>query len=147
MRLPDPNYEDRGVGHIPRFYRWLSGHIAPFQDADGPPPNRFWPFLRWALKGSGGQIQIAIAASVSVRIATVTGFFLIGWVIDQAQSVGPNYLSENWLSVLLVALFYILVWPLAMVANAAVNSVSLGPNLYALAVSYTHLTLPTIYSV
>lgn len=135
MRLPDPDYEDRGVGHIPKLYRWLSGQIEPFQEADGPPPSSFWPFLRWALKGSGGQIKVAVAASVSVGIATVTGFYLIGWLIDEAQAFGPTYFDENWGSLLLVALFYILVWPMTMVANAAINSVSLGPNLYALVLS------------
>ncbi|MEO1024364.1 MAG: ABC transporter ATP-binding protein [Pseudomonadota bacterium] len=135
MRLPDPDYEDRGVGHIPGIYRWLSDQINPFQEADGPPPDSFWPFMRWALRGSGSQIKYAVAASVSVGIASVTGFYLIGWLIDEAQAFGPAYLSENWGSLLLVALFYILIWPLTLVANAAFNSVSLGPNLYALVLS------------
>ena len=135
MRLPDPDYEDRGVGHVPGIYRWLSDQIDPFQEADGPPPNSFRPFMRWALRGSGSQIKIAVAASVSVGVTSVTGFYLIGWLIDEAQSFGPTYLSENWGSLLLVALFYIVVWPLTLVANAAFNSVSLGPNLYALVLS------------
>ena len=135
MRLPDPHYEDRGVGHIPGVYRWLADRIDPFREAEGPPPTRFWSFLHWSLEGTGLQIACAIAASVSVGIATVTGFYLIGWLIDAAQGYGPGFLADNWVTFALVAAFFILVWPMTMVANAAFNSVNLGPNLYALVLS------------
>lgn len=135
MRFPDPNYEDRGVGHIPAIYRWLADTIEPFRDADGPPPRRFWPFMRWALEGTGLQVKIAVAASISVGIATVLGFYLIGWLIDAAQAHGPGFLADNWLAFTMVALFYLVIWPMTMVANAAFNSVTLGPNLYALVLS------------
>ncbi len=135
MRLPDPNFEDPGAGHIPAIYRWLSDTIEPFREADGPPPRKLWPFLGWALEGAGLQMKIAVAASVSVGIATVLGFYLIGWLIDAAQAYGPGYLADNWVAFSLVAVFYLLVWPMTMVANAAFNSVTLGPNLYALVLS------------
>ena len=135
MRFPDPNYEDRGVGHIPAIYRWLANTIEPFREADGPPPQKFWPFMGWALEGTGIQIKIAVVASVSVGIATVLGFYLIGWLIDAAQAHGPGYLGDNWIAFVLIAAFYLVVWPMTMVANAAFNSVTLGPNLYALVLS------------
>lgn len=135
MKLPDPNYEDRGVGSIPAVYRWLADTIDPFREADGPPPAKFWPFMGWALEGTGLQVKIAVIASVSVGIATVLGFYLIGWLIDAAQTYGPGFLSANWVAFALIAIFYMVVWPLTMVANAAFNSVTLGPNLYALVLS------------
>lgn len=135
MRLPDPDYEDKGVGHIPGVYRRLSDTIEPFREADGPPPKAFWPFMRWSLEGAGQQMKIAVAASVSVGVATVLGFYLIGWLIDAAQAYGPGYLSDNWVWFALVAIFYVVIWPMTMVANAAFNSVTLGPNLYPLVLS------------
>ena len=135
MRLPDPTYKDPGVGHIPAVYRRLADTIEPFAEADGPPPDRLWPFMNWATKGSGTQVKIAVAASVSVGFATVAGFWLIGWLIDAAQAHGPGFLAEKWWAVALLAVFYLIVWPLTLIANAAFNSVTLGPNLYALALS------------
>ena len=124
MKLPDPNYEDRGVGPIPAIYRWLADTIDPFREADGPPPNKLWSFMGWALEGAGLKIKIAVVASVSVGIATVLGFYLIGWLIDAAQAYGPGFLSANWVTFGLIAAFYLVVWPLTMVANAAFNSVT-----------------------
>ena len=49
MRLPEDDYEDRGVGHVPRLFTWLADRIAYFAPAEGPPPNKLWPFLRWSL--------------------------------------------------------------------------------------------------
>lgn len=135
MRLPDPDFKDPGIGHIPAIYRRLADTIEPFREADGPPPNRFWPFMRWAIEGSGTQVWIAVAASVSVGIATVVGFDLIGRLIDGAQAHGSTYLADKWWMMALLAGFYLIVWPLTLIANAAFNSVTLGPNLYALVLS------------
>ena len=120
---------------IPALYRWLADRVAPFQPADGPPPGRLWPFMRWALRGSERAMWVAMAASVSVGITTVVGFWLIGWVIDAAQATGPGFLAQNPWPLALVALFFVVVWPLSLVANAAFNSLTLGPNLYALSLS------------
>ncbi len=135
MRLPDPDYQDPGTGSIPKIYRHLADTIEPFRPADGPPPRSFRPFLRWALEGAGRQMWIAIAASISVGIATIAGFYLIGWLIDTAQAVGPGFLATHWWAIALLAVFYLIVWPISLVANAAFNSVTLGPNLYALVLS------------
>ena len=60
MRLPDPNYEDPGVGSIPPIFRRLANLVEPFRPASGPPPGSFWPFLRWALEGSGTQMKVCL---------------------------------------------------------------------------------------
>ncbi len=135
MRFPEPGDEQLETGSIPAIYRRLADTIEPFEPADGPPPQSFWPFLRWALSGAGAQMKIAIAASVSVGITTIAGFYLIGWLIDKAQSVGPDFLATHGWTVALLAVFYLVVWPISLVANAAFNSVTLGPNLYALVLS------------
>ncbi|MEM7720029.1 MAG: ABC transporter ATP-binding protein [Pseudomonadota bacterium] len=120
---------------MPGVYRRLADTIEPFRPANGPPPQAFWPFLRWALDGAGTQMKVAIAASISVGITTILGFYLIGWLIDTAQSVGPGFLASHGWAIVLFALFYMIIWPLSLVANAAFNSVTLGPNLYALVLS------------
>lgn len=132
MRVPDPKWEDRGVGHIPAVFRWLADLIEPFRAADGPPPRSLWPFIFWALEGTGREVRIAVVASVAVGITGVVGFYLIGWLIDQAQATGPGYLQSHWWQFALVALFYLTFWPISLVLNAAFNSVTLGPNIYAL---------------
>ncbi|WP_428927325.1 ABC transporter ATP-binding protein [Marinibacterium sp. SX1] len=132
MRWPEGEVAERKVAEIHPFYQRLADTIAPFRQADGYPPQKLLPFMRWALEGAGTQIWLAIAASISVGITTVLGFWLIGWVIDQAQTVGPGFLVSHGWAVALLALFYLVAWPLSMAANAAFNSVTLGPNLYAL---------------
>lgn len=135
MRFPEKGDEKLEAGSVPGVYRWLADTIEPFQPADGPPPRAFWPFMRWALSGAEAQMKLAILASISVGVTTIAGFYLIGWLIDQAQAVGPGFLATHGWTVALLAVFYLLVWPLSLVANAAFNSVTLGPNLYALVLS------------
>ncbi|MEM6891774.1 MAG: ABC transporter ATP-binding protein, partial [Pseudomonadota bacterium] len=74
-------------------------------------------------------------ASISVGITTVAGFYLIGWLIDKAQASGPDFLVTHGWAIALLALFYLVIWPASLVANAAFNSITLGPNLYALVLS------------
>ena len=135
MRFPEPGDEKLETGSIPGIYRRLADTIEPFKPAEGPPPRSFWPFMRWALDGAGTQMKIAIVASISVGVTTILGFFLIGWLIDKAQAVGPGFLASHGWTVALLAVFYLVIWPLSLVANAAFNSVTLGPNLYALVLS------------
>ncbi len=117
------------------IYRRLANLIEPFAPADGPPPRTLWPFLGWALRGTGAQIRIAVAASIAVGVAMVAGFYMIGWLIDRAQIIGPGYVSTHFVEYAAVALFFVVLWPLTLVANAAFNSLTLGPNLYALVLS------------
>ncbi|MEM8729928.1 MAG: ABC transporter ATP-binding protein [Pseudomonadota bacterium] len=135
MKWPESELAEGKVADIPFLYQWLADRIAPFQPATGYPPQKLWPFLRWALSGTEGQIWLAVVASVSVGITTVAGFWLIGWVIDRAQSIGPEGLSAHMGPLLLLSVFYLIIWPLSLAANAAFNSVTLGPNLYALTLS------------
>lgn len=135
MRFPEPGDEKLEAGHIPAVYRRLADTIEPFRPASGPPPQSFWPFLRWSLEGAGTQMKIAVIASISVGVTTIVGFYMIGWLIDKAQSVGPGFLASHGWAVALLALFYLVIWPISLVANAAFNSVTLGPNLYALVLS------------
>lgn len=135
MRSPVQDEVDQAVGPIPAVYRWLADLVAPFQPAEGPPPGDLMPFMRWALRGAGRQIRLAVVASVSVGVTTVLGMYMVGWVIDAAQAAGPEFLSTRGWQFAVLALFFLIAWPASLVVNAAYNSVVLGPNLYALSLA------------
>ncbi|MEL6520098.1 MAG: ABC transporter ATP-binding protein, partial [Pseudomonadota bacterium] len=135
MTQPNDKDEERTQTPVHPIYWWMANRIEPFRQASGPPPQTLWPFLGWALEGTGREIKIAVFASICVGIATVTGMFLIGWLIDEAQATGPGFLAAEWWKYAVVAGFYLTIWPLAMVINAAFNSVALGPNVFALTLS------------
>ncbi|MBB94746.1 MAG: multidrug ABC transporter ATP-binding protein [Rhodobacteraceae bacterium] len=132
MKWPEGEVAECKVANIHPVYQRLADTIAPFRRAEGYPPQKLIPFMGWALEGAWTQIWLAIAASISVGVTTVVGFWLIGWVIDTAQAVGPGFLVSHIWAIVLLAVFYMGIWPLSMAANAAFNSVTLGPNLYAL---------------
>ncbi|WP_172327715.1 ABC transporter ATP-binding protein [Mangrovicoccus sp. HB161399] len=134
-KWPEAEIAERKAGRIPPVFRRLADTIEPFAQAEGPPPRSLRPFLGWALQGAGTQIRLAVAASISVGITTVLGFWMIGWVIDGAQAAGAGYLASNGWQFAALALFFLAVWPLSMVANAAFNTITLQPNLYALVLS------------
>lgn len=135
MRWPDPEQAERKAGRVSKVYQWLADLIPPFQPAEGPPPRKLIPFMGWALHGARGQIRLAVLASIAVGITQVLGMYMIGWVIDTAQTNGAGVLSTHGWQFAALALFFLLVWPASMVVNAAFNSVVLGPNLYALSLA------------
>ncbi len=112
-------------------FRWFADLIQPFTRADGPPPGALWPFFRWSLAGAGPQITFAFLFSVLVGLSEIIGAYMIGWVIDTAQATGPGFLAENVWILLGMAAFFVLLRPVLMALNAALNSLMLGANLYA----------------
>ena len=112
--------------------------IAPFAAADGPAPKKLVAFFKWALKGSGWTVAIALAMSVVVGLSEILGAAFIGWAIDAAQETGPEFLQTAIWSLIGIAVFFIFVRPSLMALNAALNSVALGPNLYPLVMSRLH---------
>ncbi len=110
--------------------------IEPFAQAETPPPDRFWPFMRWALRGAFPAIFLGLAVSVAVGVTEVGSASLIGWLIDLAQSQGPaELLRDAWPMLLAAAAFFLLLRPVLMGAGAAVNALTLGPNLFPLVLS------------
>ncbi|MEL6168966.1 MAG: ABC transporter ATP-binding protein [Pseudomonadota bacterium] len=136
MRLPEERQEKliehAGAQPVHEVFHQLADRIDPFARAEGSPPRSLVPFLKWSLRGTERQMLIALVASVSVGVSTILGFWLISWLIDSAQAFGPGFLATEWWRFAIVAVFYLIVWPATLVANAAFNSVALMPNLYAL---------------
>ncbi|MEX2519156.1 MAG: ABC transporter ATP-binding protein [Paracoccaceae bacterium] len=112
--------------------RVFSSLIRPFSAADGPPPNVFGRFVRWTLSGAWRAIWIAALAGALVGGLESLGSLLIGRVIDDALAAAPEtYFAENWPQLLFVAVFFVLIRPAAMALSAALNAVTLGPNLFS----------------
>ncbi|WP_340108089.1 ABC transporter ATP-binding protein [Pikeienuella sp. HZG-20] len=112
--------------------RLFAGLIRPFAAAKGAPPSRFRDFLRWALAGAWPAILLAGGAGALVGGLEAVGSLLIGWVIDDAlASDRATYFADQWPMLLFVAAFFMLIRPAAMTLSAALNSITLGPNLFA----------------
>jgi ATP-binding cassette, subfamily B, bacterial len=116
--------------------RLLSDIIKAFRHADGPPPDRLFPFLRWALQGAFPAIFLMLAFSILTGLTEVAGASIIGWLIDAAQSRGAEALFPGILPGLLgVAAFFLILRPLVMGGGAAVTALTLQPNIYPLVLS------------
>jgi len=110
--------------------------IDAFAHAEGPPPERLWPFMRWALRGAFPAIFFGFAVSVAVGATEVLAAALVGWVIDLAQARGPaEFFADSWPFLLAAAAFFLILRPVLMGTGAAVNGLTLGPNLYPLVLS------------
>ncbi len=116
--------------------RRFAGLIDAFRRAEGPPPDRLWPFMRWALEGAWPAIWLTLAVSICVGLSEVVAAFLVGWLIDLAQNLGPTELfAESWPMLLGALAFFVLLRPGVMGLTAALTGVTLGPNLYPLVLS------------
>jgi ATP-binding cassette, subfamily B, bacterial len=114
----------------------FSDLIEPFRRADGPPPTGLPVFMRWALTGAFPAIFVALGVSVAVGLTEVGAAFVVGWLIDLAQARGAEGLfAETWPALLGAALFFLLVRPALMGLSAALNALTLQPNLYPLVLS------------
>ncbi len=114
----------------------FSDMIDAFARAEGPPPDRLWRFMRWALAGSFAAISVGLAISILVGLAEVGAAWIVGWLIDLAQSRGPEGLiADSWPALLAATLFFLVLRPVLMGAGAAINALTLGPNLYPLVMS------------
>ena len=117
----------------------LGDLIAPFAPADGPPPQKLWPFFGWCLKGSWPMFWVASGISAVAGTLEVVSAMILGWVIDSALNTGTvDYFAQNvWLLAGFVAI-YMIVRPVALGATAASNAIVLGANVLPLVLSRLH---------
>ena len=117
----------------------FSSLIDHFQPADGPPPDRLWPFIRWCLKGSWGVMGVTFGLSLLVGFFEIAGYWLFGWVIDYAMGYGQDGLfSDNIWLFAGIAAFFIVIRPLTMGLNAALNTLGVMNNANPLILSRLH---------
>ncbi len=111
--------------------RAFSGLIRPYAAADGPPPQTFGAFIRWALRGAWPAIWLGTFLGALVGVLESVGSVLIGWVIDEAvASNRATYFADNFWLILGAALFFVALRPASMALSAAVNAITLGPNVF-----------------
>ncbi len=110
--------------------------IDAFARADGPPPIRLWRFIAWAMQGAFPAVLLALAVSIAVGVTEVASASVVGWLIDLAQSEGAEGLiARSWPWLLAAAGFFLVLRPGLMGIGAALNALTLGPNLYPLVLS------------
>ena len=114
----------------------LENLIDAFRPADGPPPQKLWPFLRWALSGSWPWLIVAALLSVLVGVMDVITAFILGEVIDLAVEAGTEgfFATQGPYLALFVA-FFLLVRPGVFALSAASQNIIVGPNVNPLVLS------------
>jgi len=114
----------------------LSDLIDSFAHADGPPPDRLGAFLRWVLAGAFPVIGVMLVISLATGATEVGAAWMVGWLIDHAQSLGPEALfARLWPVMLAISAFFLVLRPAVMGLGAAVTALGLQPNLYPLVMS------------
>ena len=110
--------------------------IDAFQPADGPPPRTLAAFIRWALSGAWPMLGLAGLLSALAGALEVLAALVLGRVIDAAVTGDPGeFLAQNWLLVLGVAVFFVVLRPAAFGASSAANAIMVQPNVLPLVLS------------
>ncbi|MEL6570520.1 MAG: ABC transporter ATP-binding protein [Pseudomonadota bacterium] len=110
--------------------------LAPFQPADGPPPQTLYRFMAWALRGSFPQITFASLFSILAGVIEVASAIILGWVIDAALATTPGvFFGENSGLVIGVIAYFLILRPIILGIAGVLQSVILGPQIYPLILS------------
>jgi len=107
----------------------LTNWIDPFARADSPPPARLLPFLHWCLKGAYPAIIAAAALSALTGVFEVVTAQMLGLVIDGALEGGSDFVRRDWLLLMAVGGFFLVLRPLLWGASAMMQSVVVAPSL------------------
>ncbi|MDG1339995.1 MAG: ABC transporter ATP-binding protein [Paracoccaceae bacterium] len=117
----------------------LQNLIAPFQPAEGPPPQNLGGFLRWALTGCFPVLVVAAIFSAAAGTLEVVTAIILGRVIDTAVDTGPAaYFAQNaWLLIGFV-IFFVFLRPIVFGISSLANAVVIQPNTNPLVLSRLH---------
>ncbi|MGR3494522.1 ABC transporter ATP-binding protein [Citreimonas sp.] len=113
--------------------------IDPFSHADGAPPRTLARFLRWAMRGAEKPLALAGGVSIVAGVVEVLAALMLGVVVDAAlASEAGNVFAEQSGILILSLLFFLIVRPVTMGANAAMQSIAIAPNVFNLVLSRLH---------
>ena len=113
--------------------------IAPFSPAEGPPPSRTWPFLRWALAGAWRGVMWATFWSACAGSLEAISATILGRVIDAANTSAPDRIfTEHWHLFAFFLIFYLIVRPLIFGLSTASQGITIEPGLFPLILSRLH---------
>jgi ATP-binding cassette, subfamily B, bacterial len=119
--------------------RWFENLIDPFPAGRSAPPRTLWGFLRWSLRGSERAVGLLLVTSVLTGFAEAVGALLVGWAVDATAAGEPGtFLSDNWIAIVLIVGFFLIVRPVLMILSSGFVSLTLGPALYPLSLWRIH---------
>ena len=112
----------------------------PFRPAEGPPPQRLWPFLRWCLSGAWPTLILAALCSAAAGAMEAGTALILGRVIDGAVSTGPDgfFAPENLALIIGALVFFLVARPILFGLSAASNAILVQPNVNPLVLSRLH---------
>ncbi|MBS0564408.1 MAG: ABC transporter ATP-binding protein [Proteobacteria bacterium] len=117
----------------------FSPTIAPFRPAEGPPPGRIWPFLRWALMGAWKGVLWATFWSACAGSLEAISATILGRVIDAANTATPaTLMALHWPLFTFFLVFYLVARPLIFGLSTASQSIVIEPGLFPLILSRLH---------
>ena len=112
---------------------------AAFAPAEGPPPERVLPFLRWALTGAGGLIAVATVWSVLIGITESMAAALLGRIVDAVGASTPDTLFARHLGLLVLGVvFFVLLRPLTFLLSGYTQMAKLEPRVFPLVLARLH---------
>ena len=113
--------------------------IDPFIPADGPPPHSLWAFGRWALKGAETPLVLLLVVSLATGATEAATAWLVGWVVDLvALEPAEGFFERNWVNLLLIAAFFLILRPVLMSITAAFNSRAFMPSIWTMTLWRIH---------
>jgi ATP-binding cassette subfamily B protein len=112
--------------------------IPPFERSDGAPPRTLWAFFRWCLDGAWPPLIVAFAASAAAGATEIATAFFLGAVIDSVADPSQGYLARNVGLLALFVVFYTILRPAIFGTSAALNGLTVQPNVYPLVQSRLH---------
>ena len=125
--------------YIGRRMKVFERLVDPFAPADGPPPRTLFAYGRWALKGAGFPLVLLIILSVVAGAAEAAAAWLVGWAVDLiVDAPRETFFADNWVNLVLLGLFFLLVRPGLMSLSAAFNSRTFMPNVWTMALFRLH---------
>jgi len=112
----------------------------PFRPAEGPPPQRLWPFLRWCLSGAWPTLILAALCSAAAGAMEAGTALILGRVIDGAVSTGPDgfFAPDNLALIIGALVFFLVARPILFGLSAASNAILVQPNVNPLVLSRLH---------
>lgn len=118
----------------------ISNWIDSFRQAEGPPPQTLWPFMRWCLSGAWPALWFAALCSAAAGALEAGTALILGRVIDATVTLGPDgfFAVENIGLIAGALAFFLIARPILFGLSAASNAIVVQPNVNPLVLSRLH---------
>ncbi|WP_316015845.1 ABC transporter ATP-binding protein [Roseobacter sp. HKCCA0434] len=117
------------------MFAFFERAVDPYQryrDADTP-PHGLWPFLRAYMVPFRQVLIWTLVTTLIVAAVEVGLIYYAGRVVDLLEASSPaTFLADHGVELVFIALFILLIRPIAQIANAMLLNQSLMPNIATL---------------